>query len=182
MNAYPSSGRLIYVAQGEFRVSDRPDVVLVTVLGSCIAACLRDPVAGIGGMNHFLLPGEASQRGPHTRYGINAMELLINGILKAGGEIGRLEAKVFGGANTSGSQLRIGRANADFALWFLENEGIACVGQDVGGAQARKLRFWPVSGQAQQKRLAAAPQPAAAEQSPGATAPSPLPGDLHLLL
>ncbi|MFP4327273.1 MAG: chemotaxis protein CheD [Paracoccaceae bacterium] len=181
MNAAICPDQPVYVTQGDYKVSDRPDVMLVTVLGSCIATCLRDPVAGIGGMNHFLLPGDATQRGTHTRYGINAMELLINGILKAGGQIGRLEAKVFGGANTSGSSLRIGHANAEFAFWFLENEGIACIGKDVGGAHARKLRFWPVSGRAQQKRLDAAPPSAPAEQvSLGGVIP-PDSGELDLL-
>lgn len=177
----PAPQRCLHVTQGQYEVSDRPQDVLVTVLGSCIATCLTDPVAGVGGMNHFLLPGEASQRGRETRYGINAMELLINAILKAGGQIGRLEAKVFGGAHTAAAPFAIGQANAEFAFWFLRNEGIRCIGQDVGGARARKLRYWPATGQAQQMRLDVSsppvrPRPAAVTGENG----SP-PGELDLL-
>ncbi|WP_371039007.1 MULTISPECIES: chemotaxis protein CheD [unclassified Rhodosalinus] len=171
-----------HVIQGEFRVADGPDDVFVTVLGSCIATCLTDRVAGVGGMNHFLLPHDTVPGGKETRYGINAMELLINAILKSGGALHRLEAKVFGGANTTGSRLGIGDANAEFAFWFLRNEGIRCVGYDVGGTRARKLRYWPRSGIAQQMVLPAAfaPDP---EPRPACRAPlaGPGPGDLDLL-
>jgi chemotaxis protein CheD len=89
------------VIQGEFKVSDDPNVVLSTILGSCVAACMRDPVAGVGGMNHFLLPGQANGTGGEaTRYGVHLMELLINGLLKKGARRERIEAKIIGGAKT----------------------------------------------------------------------------------
>ena len=177
----PAPHRCLHVTQGRYVVSDRAEDVLVTVLGSCIATCLTDPVAGVGGMNHFLLPGEASQRGRETRYGINAMELLINAILKAGGQIGRLEAKVFGGAHSSAAPFAIGHANAEFAFWFLRNEGIRCVGQDVGGARARKLRYWPATGRAQQMRLDASSPPVPPRPAPARDEHGPAPGELDLL-
>ncbi len=88
----------VHVIQGEWKVVSDPDVVLSTILGSCVAACMRDPVAGVGGMNHFLLPGSAdalSSGGDATRYGVHLMELLINGLLKKGARRERLEAKIF---------------------------------------------------------------------------------------
>ena len=149
--------RLHHVVQGSFRVGTAPDEVLTTVLGSCVATCLTDPIAGVGGLNHFLLPGDGGARGGQaTRYGLHAMELLINALLKRGAKLNRLEAKVFGGANTTRSRFEIGSHNAEFALWFLENEGIALRSRDVGGVRARKLRYWPVSGRAQQMFLPAA--------------------------
>jgi chemotaxis protein CheD len=174
--------RLQHVIQGEFRVSDGPEDVFVTVLGSCIATCLTDREAGVGGMNHFLLPRETAPGGKETRYGINAMELLINAILKAGGALHRLEAKVFGGANTTGSRFGIGAANAEFAFWFLRNEGIPCIGYDVGGERARKLRYWPRSGLAQQMVLPDALAPDAVTRPPYCPRlPGPGPGELDLL-
>ena len=99
-----------------------PDVVLSTILGSCVAACMRDPVAGVGGMNHFLLPGSAealSSGGDATRYGVHLMELLINGLLKKGARRDRLEAKIFGGAKTIARFSNVGEQNAVFARQFL---------------------------------------------------------------
>jgi chemotaxis protein CheD len=137
------------VIQGEYRIASGPAEVLTTVLGSCVSICMTDAMAGVGGMNHFLLPGDPDRPQSEARYGINAMELLINGLLKAGARHGRLQAKVFGGANATGSRFPVGKANVDFAFWFLRNEGIPCIGQDVGGRHARRLRFWPHSGLAQ---------------------------------
>lgn len=80
-----SAGKRVHIIQGEYKVINDPNVVLTTILGSCVAACLRDPVAGVGGMNHFLLPGSANPGaggGDATRYGVHLMELLINGLLK----------------------------------------------------------------------------------------------------
>ncbi len=145
--------RLHPVIQGEYRVATGPTDVLTTVLGSCVSICMTDPMAGVGGMNHFLLPGDPERPRSEAHYGINAMELLINGLLKAGARHARLQAKVFGGANATGSRFPVGKANADFAFWFLHNEGIPCVGQDVGGRHARRLRYWPHSGLAQQMLL-----------------------------
>jgi chemotaxis protein CheD len=101
-----SAAKRVHIIQGEYKVVTDPDVFLSTILGSCVAACLRDPVAGVGGMNHFLLPGSAAAMtsgGDATRYGVHLMELLINGLLKKGARRDRLEAKIFGGAKTIAS-------------------------------------------------------------------------------
>lgn len=148
-----------HVIQGEWKVSKDPDVVLSTVLGSCVAACLRDPVAGIGGMNHFLLPGSVealAQGGDVSRYGVHLMELLINGLLKQGARRDRLEAKIFGGAKTIASFSNVGQQNAEFALQFLKDEGIKLAGSSTGGEAGRKLEYWPVSGRARQYALTGA--------------------------
>ena len=143
----------VQITQGDCYVTDDPGEVLTTVLGSCIAVCLRDPIAGIGGMNHFLLPeGEGTDRDAQ-RYGVNAMELLINGILKHGGSRERLEAKLFGGANVVAALSDVGSRNAEFAKRFLANEGIVVRGGDLGGSSARRVQFWPVEGRARQLAL-----------------------------
>ena len=80
--------RKVHVIQGEFHVSDHPDVMLTTILGSCVAACVRDPLSGVGGMNHFLLPGEEGGEG--LRYGVQSMELLVNALLRRGARRDRL--------------------------------------------------------------------------------------------
>ena len=111
--------------QGDFYVTDTPQEVLTTILGSCIAACIRDPSVGVGGMNHFLLPeGDGEDRNAR-RFGVNAMEILINDILKRGGERSRLEAKLFGGANVINAMSDVGSRNAAFAKQFLSDEGIS---------------------------------------------------------
>jgi chemotaxis protein CheD len=146
----PDAIRSIPVVQGEYHISGDPNDMLTTLLGSCVAACLYDPVAKVGGMNHFLLPGTTDGGNSGLRYGAYAMELLINSLLKHGASRNGLRAKLFGGAKMNGSSGTIGADNAAFARWFLESEGIAIVGQDLGGARGRKLRFWPVGGRAQQ--------------------------------
>lgn len=149
MSTVARAPRVVHVIQGTHQVVAGPDHVLTTVLGSCVSICLHDRSTGVGGMNHFLLPGDPRTNRGEARYGINAMELLINGVLKAGGRVSGLEAKVFGGANATGSRVPVGALNAEFAFWFLQNEGIPCTARDVGGVHARKLRYWPYSGQAQ---------------------------------
>ncbi len=143
-------GRILPLIQGEFRISDRPNDVITTILGSCIATCLHDPVARIGGANHFLVPGCDSDHGEELRFGINAMELLINSLIRRGAEKSRLTAKVFGGARMTAKGNNIGLSNAEFAIWFLDNEGIACVSRSIGGTRGRKLKFWPESGRVSQ--------------------------------
>ena len=140
--------RKVNIIQGEFVISDEPDVVLTTLLGSCVAACLRDSVSGIGGMNHFLLPGEAGSAG--LRYGVHAMELLMNGLLKRGARRERLEAKLFGGARLSDHLADIGDQNASFAERFMREEGIRVVGGSLRGDQGRRIQFWPATGRARQ--------------------------------
>jgi len=140
----------IQITQGETYVTDSPGQVLTTVLGSCIAACLRDPALGIGGMNHFLLPNGDGRDANAMRYGVNAMELLINGLLKRGGVRSRLEAKLFGGANVVAGLSDVGARNIAFAQKFLLTEGIAVVGGDLGGDHSRRIQYWPSTGRARQ--------------------------------
>lgn len=140
----------IQIMQGDFYVTDKPEEVLTTILGSCISACIRDPVLGVGGMNHFLLPETDGEDRNASRFGVNAMEVLINGILKRGGVRSRLEAKLFGGANVINAMSDVGSRNAAFARQFLGDEGIAVMGGDVGGTSPRRIQFWPVSGRARQ--------------------------------
>lgn len=147
--------RTIHVLQGDFHVTDDDGVMLATILGSCVAACIRDPVAGVGGLNHFLLPDGGSDPGVVTmKYGVHAMELLINGILRDGGRRERLTAKLFGGARMAANLPDIGRRNAAFAEEFLRREGIRYEGGSLLGTSARRLQFWPVSGRIRQGRAA----------------------------
>ncbi len=154
--------RRIHVGQGEHHVTSDRDVVLTTVLGSCVAACVCDPFAGVGGMNHFLLPeGAGAGTDAGRRYGAYAMELLINDLLKAGARRDRLEAKLFGGGRMFDSLRDVGVANADFAERFLRDEGIRVVSGSLRGVGGRRLHYWPASGRAMQRGVAdaAAPRP-----------------------
>lgn len=148
----PMAGsQITYITQGEFRVSQDPDEVFSTILGSCVAVCLRDPVARVGGMNHFLLPsGHDGERGRSMRYGVHAMEMLINALFKLGAGRDRLEAKLFGGARLSMNLRDVGADNAAFALDYLAAEDINCVASSLGGNSARRVLFHPVTGQAKQ--------------------------------
>ncbi|UWR62550.1 chemotaxis protein CheD [Phaeobacter inhibens] len=143
----------VTVLQGEYRVSTSPTVVFSTVLGSCIAACIYDDQVGVGGMNHFLLASSTASDSVNARYGIHAMELLINGIMKKGARRENLKAKVFGGAKMSANLSDIGASNADFVQRFLRDESIAVVSSSVGGTSARRVRFHAVSGAAQQTQV-----------------------------
>lgn len=142
--------RRINVVQGEARVERGEDVVMTTLLGSCVAACIRDPEAGVGGMNHFLLPGDGLTQGRAESYGLYLMELLVNGLLKQGARRHALQAKLFGGARTLDGLNDIGAKNAAFALRFLDMEGIAHAGGDLGGDRGRRIEYWPGSGRARQ--------------------------------
>jgi chemotaxis protein CheD len=146
-----NQAKKIHVIQGEQYVTDDPDVLLTTILGSCVAACMRDPEAGIGGMNHFLLPDTDGCGGTAQRFGAHAMELLINDILRRGGKRHRLEAKLFGGGRMFNGLSDVGEANATFAERFLKDEGVPVLGGSLRGAQARRVQFWPVSGRAMQR-------------------------------
>jgi len=137
------------VQPGGFAVTRRPDLVLGTLLGSCVAACICDPEAGIGGLNHFLLPDDggtaARTPGQATRYGVHAMEVLINEVLKQGGRRNRLQAKLFGGANVIAlsAPSSVGERNQRFTVEFLQREGIPITARDLGGEQARRVFFRP---------------------------------------
>jgi chemotaxis protein CheD len=167
-----SQRKRIHVIQGEYQIVTDPDVVLSTVLGSCVAACLRDPEAGVGGMNHFLLPGEipgagkGRRCGEAERYGTNLMELLINGLLKRGARRDRLEGKLFGGARMLAGLTDIGYQNASFARAFLANESIRLVAEHLGGTQGRRVEFFPVSGRARQILLPDSSSSAAFQVAP----------------
>ncbi|MDT8856021.1 chemotaxis protein CheD [Paracoccaceae bacterium Fryx2] len=142
---------ILFVLQGEYRVSRDPDEVLATILGSCVAVCLWDEVAALGGMNHFLLPfGPKAAASAPERYGVHAMEILINAMLKAGGRRSRFKAKLFGGARLSATLGDIGQSNALFARDFLATEGIPCISESLGGTSARRVQFRPVTGQVRQ--------------------------------
>lgn len=148
----------LHIVQGEYAVSGDANVALTTILGSCVAACMRDPGARVGGMNHFLLPGALERDAESLERGVHAMELLINALLQAGARRDRLEAKLFGGARMMKNLSDIGAKNGAFAADFLRQEGIANQGGSLGGEQARRIRFWPVSGRAQQRVMAPSEQ------------------------
>lgn len=149
----------IHVVQGEQYVDNNPDAVLTTILGSCIAACLWDPISGFGGMNHFLLPGDESQAGEartgnsSARYGVHAMELLVNALLRRGARRESLRAKLFGGARMIRGLTDVGNLNAGFAEKFLQAEGIPVEGGSLRGDYGRRIQFWPVGGRARQVLL-----------------------------
>lgn len=144
---------------GEYLVTQN-DVMLVTVLGSCVSACIRDPLAGVGGMNHFMLPdgengGAASES---ARYGGYAMEVLINELLKRGASRARLETKVFGGAAVlPGFTVNsVGLRNGQFVLEYLHSEGLSLSGQDLYGICPRRVHYFPRTGKVLIRRLPSA--------------------------
>lgn len=140
--------RLIHVVQGEQAITDEPDAIITTVLGSCVSACINDPARGVGGMNHFLLP-DAGGGAPDHRHAAAAMERLVNALLRRGASRGGLQAKLFGGARMMRGLPDIGARNAEAARTFLRQEGIALVASDLCGTQARRIRFWPRTGRVQ---------------------------------
>src|ERR1700678_101469 len=139
----PEQRKRIYI--GEIVASATP-LVVQTLLGSCVAVCLRDPATGVGGMNHILLPGRCDG----ARCGVNAMELLINAIMQKGGDRRRLVAKVFGGANVLPAlqSPTVGEQNAAFVRDFLATERIALVAQRLGGTHAVQVHFRTDTGEA----------------------------------
>lgn len=174
-----ADAKRITVIQGEWVVTRDAATVLTTVLGSCVAACMRDPQAGVGGMNHFLLPegGEAARPGEAERYGVHLMELLVNGLLKQGARRDRLEAKLFGGCAFMTGRYAVGARNVAFAEKFLRDEGITHLGGSTGGGQGRRIEFWPVTGRARQLFLQAE---VPAVQPPAPRAPRAPAGDVEL--
>jgi chemotaxis protein CheD len=150
------SERRVNIVQGEQHVDNDPATVLTTLLGSCVAACLWDPKASVGGMNHFLLPGDRASAkadmpaSEAMRYGVHSMELLVNGLLRKGAQRERLQAKLFGGARMIKGLTDVGELNAAFAERFLKAENIAIVGGSLRGETGRRIQFWPASGRARQ--------------------------------
>ncbi len=143
---------------GEYYVTST-DMVLTTVLGSCVSACVRDSTAGIGGMNHFMLPQDADPTSRDIsaamRYGTYAMEILLNELFKAGARRERLEAKVFGGGAvlTNMPMLNIGERNADFVLRYLQTEQVRIAAQDLRGSLPRRINYFPQTGRVTMRKL-----------------------------
>lgn len=146
--------RVSNIVVGGCLVSRDPDVVISTTLGSCIAVCLFDPLVGVGGMNHFLLAASANDRlSASARYGAAAMEQLVNRVLSYTGRRDHLRAKVFGGGSVINTNSDVGQRNIEFVMEYLANEGIPTMGWDVGGTQARAVRFFPTTGRTQRRLL-----------------------------
>ncbi|WP_395391314.1 chemotaxis protein CheD [Novosphingobium sp. BL-8A] len=160
----------VAIVQGEYHVAGQPGVVISTLLGSCVAACLQDPVARVGGMNHFLL-GEPGADSPVTRaemqrYGIHAMELLINALMQRGAQRSRMRGHLYGGANIVAGLGGIGTKNGEFARNFMRTEGIAVDHCDLGGTQARKVEFMPYEGRVRSTLVADQPLPPIVRPAP----------------
>lgn len=149
------------ILPGEFYVTRNKEGV-ATTLGSCISACIRDRVLGIGGMNHFMLPAtdvsdlasmKANNLSEATRFGNYAMEHLINEIMRNGGRRQNLEVKVFGGGRIISGMTDVGLANITFVRDYLATEGLQVVAEDVGDIYPRMVMFFPATGMAKVKRL-----------------------------
>lgn len=143
----------------EYYVTSQPTVML-TVLGSCVAACLHDPYAAVAGMNHFMLPDEADCGPDHPdamRYGTHSMDVLVRELVKAGARRERLQAKVFGGAAVLPNMpfLNVGDRNAQFVLRYLQEQNISLYAQDLGGSHARRVGFMADSGKVVVRKLRA---------------------------
>lgn len=147
------------ILPGEFYYTDQ-DMVIVTVLGSCVSACIRDVKSGIGGMNHFMLPdsGPGDQNSPVSesmRYGNYAMEILINQLIKHGAKRENLEAKIFGGGSVlkAFTAINVGERNAAFVKSYLKAENIRIAGEDLNDFYPRKVYFFPHTGRVLVKKL-----------------------------
>jgi chemotaxis protein CheD len=144
------------ILPGEYYYT-KQDMVIVTVLGSCVAACIRDRVTGLGGMNHFMLPdgGDSGPVSASMRYGTYAMEVLINDLLKAGARRESLEAKVFGGGAVlrGFTAMNVGERNAAFVTSFLKTEKIPVLAEDLNDIYPRKVYFFPRTGKVLVKKL-----------------------------
>lgn len=147
----------VRVLPGEHHVTRDFNATIITVLGSCVAACIRDPRAGVGGMNHFMLPesveGNWGTATASLRYGNFAMEKLINDILAAGGKRNNLEIKVFGGANVLRNGANIGWQNAEFVEAYLKEEGLLIAARHLYGTYPRRVHYYPTSGRVRMLEL-----------------------------
>ncbi len=165
---------------------------MTTLLGSCVSACIRDPDTGVGGMNHFMLPGDTTkmldqwggQDSLATRYGIAAMETLVNDILKQGARKSRLELKLFGGGKVLDMEINnVGERNIQFVRQFLRTEGFLVLAEDLGGTYPRKVHFFPKTGKVMVRRLRALQKQAIAslEKNYESTlAKKEIPGEIEL--
>ncbi len=149
------------ILPGEYYVT-RNDEIITTVLGSCVSACIRDPKIGVGGMNHFMLPGDATKSLKKwggmdvsaTRYGIAAMENLINDIIKLGSRKSDLEVKLFGGGHVLDMSINaVGDRNIKFARDYVAAEGMSVISEDLGNVFPRKVNYFPSTGKVLVRRL-----------------------------
>ena len=152
----PSLGKQVTkILPGDYFATTE-DLVLSTVLGSCVAACIWDAAIPVGGMNHFMLPdGQAEGDAPSARYGLFAMETLINDLVKLGALRSNLRAKVFGGGRVLKhiTSINVGNKNSEFVMRFLQNESIPVLGHDLEGVWARKVNFYPLTARVLVKRM-----------------------------
>ena len=161
INRYWDRANAIWVAKilpGEYYVTNQTDEVIATTLGTCISACIRDKVTGIGGMNHFMLPQQNEDWGQEVtdsaiRYGNYVMENLINNILKLGGRRENLEVKLTGGGQISSDMPNVNMKNIKFVLDYLRTENIDVIVQDLGTIFPRKVLYYPSSGRLRVKKL-----------------------------
>ncbi|BCG64556.1 MAG: chemotaxis protein CheD [Methyloprofundus sp.] len=146
---------------GEYYVTLENELI-TTVLGSCISACICDPIAGVGGMNHFMLPETSKDRlrsgvesvvGNATRYGNYAMEHLINVILASGGKRKNLQVKLFGGGKIIPTMSDVGKRNIQFVLEYVDAEALTLLAQDLGDIYPRKVNFYPKTGKVKMKKI-----------------------------
>ena len=160
------------ILPGEYYVTVN-DEMITTVLGSCVSACIRDPDTGVGGMNHFMLPGDTGRNMGQwggkdcleTRFGVAAMENLINDILKQGSRKSRLEVKLFGGGEVLKMETsNVGLKNVDFVRDFVRAEGLAVSAEDLGGPHPRKVNFFPKTGKVMMRKLRAVHKSTIADQ------------------
>ncbi|NPA72324.1 MAG: chemoreceptor glutamine deamidase CheD [Gammaproteobacteria bacterium] len=156
------------ILPGEFYITKENERI-ETVLGSCIAACVRDPIAGVGGMNHFMLPvdkntARATEVSNANRYGNYAMENLVNALLSSGAKRERLEFKLFGGGRIMSSMTNIGWYNIGFAFDYIYTEGFKLVSQDIGDIYPRKVLYYPITGRVRVRRLNAMHNQSLADQ------------------
>ncbi len=145
------------ILPGEYYYTGK-NMLIVTVLGSCVSACIRDRITGLGGMNHFMLPDSGDVNNPVSasmRYGSFAMEILINDLLKAGARRENLEAKVFGGGAVlrGFTAMNVGERNAAFVMNFLKTERIPVLAEDLNDIYPRKVYFFPKTGRVLVKKL-----------------------------
>jgi chemotaxis protein CheD len=152
---------VVRILAGECYVTHCHEMI-TTVLGSCVSACIRDTVTGIGGMNHFMLPAEKAERngnatahglGADAAYGSYAMERLINSVLKYGGRRENLEVKIFGGGRIMGGMADVGLQNIRFVRAYLRTEDLKVVAEDVGGDYPRRMAYFPATGKVLLKKL-----------------------------
>ena len=152
---------VVTIHPGEY-FATADDTIISTVLGSCVAVALYDPRSCVGGLNHFMLPGEMAPneitRNPNAKYGMYAMELLVNELMKLGIRKQDIRAKVFGGGAVlrfaDGGSTKIPQSNIDFTFEYLEKEGIPVLASDVGGRDPRKIFLFPRTGKVLLKRIA----------------------------